>query len=147
MTKFPKPVIFAVLILAILIIEPFRMEPPTPNVTVNGKEIPTTQGSYCWRGIIISQCVDFIHTTPLDMAKEHNPTLISPQEKIGVDFRKEPLSGTLVIEQWIDENNIKEIELINDSISTPQEKGIYVYHIKALWKEGDGNYAFSVVVE
>lgn len=147
MNKFPKPIIFAVLIVAILIIEPFRMEPPTPKVTVEGKKIPTTQGSYCWRGIIISQCVDFIHTTPLDMAKEHNPTLVSPQENIGIDFHKDPLSGTVEIEQWSDEKTIKEIELINGSISTPQKKGIYVYHIKALWKEGDGNYAFSVVVE
>lgn len=147
MSKFPKSVIFAVLILAIAIIEPFRMEPPTPKVTVNGEEIPTTQGSYCWHGMIFAQCADFIHTTPLDMAEEHDPTSVSPQQNIGIDFFREPLDGTLEIEQWIDEDNSKEIELIHDSITIPQEKGIYVYHITALWKEGDGNYAFSVIVE
>jgi hypothetical protein len=81
------------------------------------------------------------------MAKKHTPTKVSPQEKIKVEFHKEPLAGTLKIEQWIDENNIKNIELKNDSIPVPEEKGIYVYHVMSRWKQGDGSYAFSIEVE
>lgn len=68
MNKFQILIILVLLVIAAVIIEPFRMEPPTPEVTVNGKEIFITQGSYCWHGIIFAQCADFIHTTPLDMA-------------------------------------------------------------------------------
>lgn len=147
MKKLSVLIILILLVIAIVIFGPFRSEPPTPEVTVSGEEIPTTQGSFCWGGIMFAQCVDFIYTSPLDMAKKHAPIKVSPQEKIEINFDNEPLSGTLKVEQWIDENNIKNVELKNDSISVPEEKGVYVYHIQSRWKQGDGNYAFSIEVK
>lgn len=114
---------------------------------MNGEEILTTQGSYCWRGFIFAQCVDLSYTTPLDMAKEQSPTEVSPQAKVKIEFHKEPIAGTLEIEQWEDKDNIKNIELKDDSFLVPKEKGIYVYHIMSFWEQGDGNYAFSIEVE
>ena len=136
----------ALIFIAIFIFEPFRSEPPAPNVTAGGKDIPTTQGSYCWNGLLFSQCVDFIYSTPLEMAKEHKPTKVSPNETIKIEFKKDPASGTLEVEQWIGENDIKKVEINDDSIKVPDEKGIYVYHIMARWEQGDGNYAFSIEV-
>jgi len=140
-------IIIVLVVIAVIIFEPFRSEPYTPEVTANGSNIPTTQGSYCWEVILSAQCVDYIYTTPIEMAQKHNPTVVSPNEKITIDFKKEPNSGTLTVEQWMDENNIKTVELQNNSITVPEAKGIYVYHVLARWEKGDGNYAFSIEVK
>ncbi|MGO1059183.1 hypothetical protein ACTL32_08660 [Planococcus sp. FY231025] len=147
MKKLYISLILILMAIAIVVFEPFRSEPPTPEVTINGEKIPTTQGSFCWGGIMFAQCVDFIYTSPLDMAQKHVPTKVFPDEKIEIDFDKEPLSESMKVEQWIDENNIKNIVLKNDSITIPEEKGVYVYHIQSRWKQGDGNYAFSIEVK
>lgn len=140
-------VILVVLVIAIIVFEPFRSEPYKPDVSANGSHIPTTLGSYCWMGILRAQCVDYIYTTPIEMAQKHNPTIVSPKEKITINFKKEPISGTLKIEKWTDENNIENVELQNDLITVPEAKGVYVYHVLARWKKGDGNYAFSIEVK
>lgn len=137
--------IVVLIIAAIFIFEPFRTEPPAPHITVNGKDIPATQGSYCWNGLLFAQCVDFIYSTPFEMTGNHTPTKVLPKEKIEVDFKKEPDSGT--IELWTSETKSETILLENGSFSAPEEKGVYVYHIFSWWKQGDGNYAFSIEVK
>lgn len=139
--------IVALLVVSIIIFDPFRSEPPAPDVTVNGSDIPTTQGSYCWRSIFSGSCVDFVYSNPIEMAQKHKPTAVSPQGEVKINFSKEPLSGTLEVEQWLDTNNSENIKLENGTISAPEAKGVYVYHIQARWKQGDGNYAFSIEVK
>lgn len=137
--------IVVLVITAIVIFEPFRSEPPAPKITVNGEDIPTTQGSYCWNGLLFAQCVDFIYSTPLEMAEKHTPTKVMPKEKIKVDFKKEPDSRK--IELWTSETEIKNISLKDDFFYAPEEKGVYVYHISSWWKQGDGNDAFWIEVQ
>jgi hypothetical protein len=146
-----RKIIFTVIIIGLVFIglfvfEPFRSEPPTPTVTSGDIEIATTQGSYCWDSLLSAQCVDKVYTSPLDMAKEHKPTVVSPNEEIKISFKNEPISDTLEVEKWIDKDNIENVEMQNNSIVAPKEKGIYVYHILADWEQGDGNYAFSIEV-
>ncbi|MEH6945088.1 hypothetical protein V7014_25245 [Bacillus sp. JJ722] len=140
-------IIIGLVVIGLFVFEPFRSEPPTPTVTVGNTKIATTQGSYCWNGLLSAQCVDKIYTSPLDMAKEHKPTVVSPNEEIKFDFKKEPIAETLEVEKWIDKDNIENIEVKNNSIVAPKEKGIYVFHILADWEQGDGNYAFSIEVK
>lgn len=139
--------IIGLLIVVIIIFEPFRSEPPTPKILGAGTEIPTTQGSFCWDGLLLAQCVDTAHTTPLDMTKTHNPTVVSKNEEIKIRFRNGPPPETIKVEQWIDENHVKNIEITNEKINVPSEKGVYAYHVIADWKQGDGNYAFLIEVE
>lgn len=133
--------------IGIFIFEPFRSESPTPIVTIGDDEVPTTQGSYCWEGLFSAQCVDKAYTSLFDMASTHNPTVVSPNEKIKIEFKKKPIDGTMKVEQWVDENNIQKVEVKNGSIVVPKEKGVYVYSVGSDWKQGDGNYAFSVEVK
>ena len=140
-------IIIGLVVIGIFIFEPFRSEPPTPKVTAGDVDIPVTQGSFCWNGLLSVQCVDKIYTSPLDMAAKHKPTGVIPTEEISITFKKDPLEGTMEVEQWADENNIKDIEIKNDIITVPEEKGVYVYHVRANWKQGDGNYAFSIEVK
>ncbi|WP_342578080.1 hypothetical protein [Psychrobacillus sp. FSL K6-2843] len=139
--------IIGLIIIGFFVFEPFCSEPPSPTVTVGKTKISTTQGSYCWNGPISAKCVDMVYTSPLDMAKKHTPTSVSPGEEIKIDFRKDPIDESLIVEQWIDEENVNAIQMKDNSIVAPKEKGVYVYYITADWKQGDGNYAFSVVVE
>lgn len=81
------------------------------------------------------------------MTRKHKPIVVSPNDKITIDFKRNPNSETLLVEQWFEEHKQKEIELDDGSLLVPAEKGIYVYHIYAWWKQGDGNYAFSVEVK
>jgi len=139
-------IIIGLIVIGLFVLEPFHSEPPTPNVTAGDTKIATTQGSYCWNGLFSSQCVDKVYKNPLEMAKEHKPTVVSPNEEIKIEFKKAPIAGTMKVEQWIGEDN-REIETNNNSIIVPTEKGVYVYYVLVDWKQGDGNYAFSVEVE
>lgn len=133
--------------IGIFIFEPFRSEPPTPNVAIGDVDIPTTQGSYCWKGLLSAQCKDMAYTSLIDMASTHKPTVVSPNEKIKIEFKKAPIAGTMKVEQWVDEDNIKKVEVKNGLIVVPKEKGVYAYHVIANWEQGDGNYAFSIEVK
>jgi len=136
-------IFIGLIVIAILIFEPFRSEPPTPSVTIGDVDIHTTQGSFCWKGLISSQCVDKIYTSPLEMVAEHKPTVVSSNEEVTIKFKKAPL-GKLVVTQWGGENNTKSITVKNDKIKVPKEKGIYVYSVIANWEKGSGSYAFSI---
>ena len=139
-------IFIGLIVIAILIFEPFRSEPPTPSVTIGDVDIPTTQGSFCWKGLISGQCVDKIYASPLEMAAEHKPTVVSSNEEVTIKFKKAPL-GKLVVTQWVGENNTKSITVKNDKIKVPKEKGIYVYSVIANWEKGSGSYAFSIEVK
>ncbi|MGG1631831.1 hypothetical protein [Rossellomorea sp. NRS-1567] len=137
--------IIAVIAIVYFILQPFRAEPPTPAVSAGETSIPTTQGSFCWDGILRAQCVDKVYTSVLDMGKEHQPTVVSQNEKIKVKFNKQP--GALEVEQWVGEEQIEKVEVKDQYIVVPKDEGVYVYHILANWKRGNGNYVFSVEVK
>ena len=140
-------ILIGFIVIGILIFEPFRSEPPTPSVTIGDVSIHTTQGSFCWKGLISGQCVDKIYASPLEMAAEHKPTVVSSNEEVTIKFRKAPLEGTIVVTQWVDKNNTQSITMKNNKIKVPKEKGIYVYHVTANWEKGNGSYAFSIEVK
>ena len=139
-------ILIGFIVIGILVFEPFRSEPPTPSVTIGDIDIHTTQGSFCWKGLISGQCVDKIYTSPLEMAAKHKPTVVSSNEEVTIKFKKAPL-GKLVVTQWVGENNTKSITVKNDKIKVPKEKGIYVYSVIANWEKGSGSYAFSIEVK
>ena len=140
-------ILIVLIVIVVVIFEPFRSEPPTPSVKIGYVHIPTTQGSFCWQGLISNQCVDKIYASPLDMAAEHKPTVVHSNEEITIKFKKVPVEGTMVVKRWVDENNIQSITVKNDKFKVPKEKGIYVYHVMANWEKGSGNYAFSIEVK
>ncbi|ATP40844.1 hypothetical protein CSE16_12755 [Solibacillus sp. R5-41] len=92
-------IIIGLIMIGIFIFEPFRLEPPTPNVTIGDVDIPTTQGSYCWKGLFLAQCKDMAYTSLFDMASTHKPTVVSSNEKIKIEFKIKPIAGTMELEQ------------------------------------------------
>lgn len=138
--------IIGLIMVGLIIYDPFPSEPPTPNVTIGLVNIPTTQGSYCWKGLISAQCKDMAYTSLFDMASSHKPTVVSPNEKIKIKFKKVPIAE-INVEQWADEENGQNVEVKNGSIVVPKEKGVYVYSVVSNWEQGNGFHAFSVEVK
>ncbi|MBU9673362.1 hypothetical protein KQ939_00580 [Planococcus sp. CP5-4] len=147
MKKYWVFMVIGILFIAIVIFKPFRLEPPTPKISVGETEVPTTQGSYCWDAILLAQCVDTIHTSPIDMTESHTPSIVSKNDEIEIEFPIGYQPEKLRLEQWLDENNSKIIEINNERIKAPDESGVYAYHVIADWNQGDGNYAFLIEVE
>lgn len=140
-------IVVGILIIAMVIVKPFRLEPPTPKISVGERGIPTTQGSYCWDAQLLAQCVDTIHTSPIDMTESHAPSIVSKNDEIEIEFPIGYQPENLRLEQWLDEHNSKMVEVNNKRIKVPNESGVYVYHVIADWNQGDGNYAFLIEVE
>ncbi|MBN8192098.1 hypothetical protein JI667_08055 [Bacillus sp. NTK074B] len=137
--------IMAAMAILLFIIQPFRTAPPTPKVTTGGVSIPTTEGSYCWDGLFSSQCVDKAYSSEAAMAGEKKRTVVSPGEKIIVKFQKKP--EKINAERWIGNEQGESVKVQNHMIVVPKEKGIFVYHLVAHWKQGDGSYSFLVEVK
>lgn len=131
----------------IFIIEPFRNQPPLPDVSVGNQTIPTQQGSYCWHGLIRGQCVDYIYTNPLEMTEKLKPTVVQPESPITIAFHDGPAPDDLKIEQWQDAETRQTVTLHDEQLKAPDARGIYVYHVLADWEQGDGNSAFVIEVK
>lgn len=118
------------------------LEPPRPELTVDGKNIPYEIGTYTWfedgRGI----CVDIIGLP--ELIKGLDAVAVSPGSKLIIDFKYEP--ENLGAELWINKEPVRE-EVVGNTIILPSSKGIYIFCIHAHWKEGDGSYAFIVEVQ
>ncbi|MBK3495176.1 hypothetical protein JFL43_09980 [Viridibacillus sp. YIM B01967] len=122
-------------------------EPPMPKVTIKDTKIPTTQGSYCWKVIGMGRCVDKVYASPFEMGQEHTPVAVQPNSKIDIQFNSEPLPGSLVVEEWVNENTSDNVEIKDNKITVPSQKGIYIYHITSNWQQEIAVMLFSIEIE
>lgn len=125
----------------------FNNNPPDPIVTVKGDKIEVVQGSYCWRGFINAECVDMISPPDIIKHEELKPFVVSPGEKMLIEFKKEPKKNTLVVNIWINNEETESVSISDNVLLAPKEKGIYVYDVSARWERGSSSYAFVIVVE
>jgi hypothetical protein len=125
--------------------EPFSNNPPTPIIKAGITNIASTEGSYCWNGFLYAQCVDKIYTSALDMADNYNPKVVAANEKITIKFRKKPSEAIEVF--FISKGSSEKVPLINNKFDAPSESGIYYYSVTTRWKQGGGNYGFSIEVK
>lgn len=136
-----------ILIIALFVqFEPFRDEPPDPRVEVQGKSIPTVQGTFCWSGMFSGQCVDKIYVDGLHMTEKSKPVTVMPNEKIKISF--DPKPDTIKILQFNNKKTSDPVTLKNNQLVTPKETGTYIYELQARWSEnGDGQFAFLIKIE
>ena len=137
--------VVALIAIILFMIKPFEASPPTAIATAGDVAIPVTEGSYCWNGLFSGQCVDKEYGSIVAMGEEYKPTVVSPGEEIRVTFDQKPKA--VDAEQWLGEEQVQRVELKDHTIVAPEQKGIYVYHLVAHWKKGDGSFAFSVEVK
>lgn len=126
--------------------EPFRDVPPDPHVEIQGKSIPTVQGTFCWSGMFSSQCVDKIYVDGLHMTEKSKPVTVMPNEKIKISF--DPKPDTIKILQFNNKKTSDPVTLKNNQLVTPKKSGTYAYELQARWSEnGDGQFAFLIKIE
>lgn len=78
------------------------------------------------------------------MTASHTPTRVSKNQEIDIEFFIGYQPKTPRLEQWIDVDNSKVIEINNEKIKAPNESGVYAFRVIADWGQADGNYAFLI---
>lgn len=137
--------VLLILVVCIIVFEPFRGAPPNPDVEANGKDVPTVQGSYCWNSLLRSQCVDKTYRDGLDLAKRKTPVTVSAGASVRIE-----LSGDLKsvkLSQWNDQKQGSPVALKKNQFNAPIEPGLYAYELNSRWKQGDGQFGFSLKVQ
>lgn len=119
-------------------------EPPTPEVSVNERDIPVTEGSYCWDSGTSAECVDKIYKNPVEMAEQHDPTSVLKGATIQLDFS--PYPEQLKLTLWREDGTREKVETRDHTITVPNQEGLYIYEMEAAFDQGDVPYAFSVRV-
>ncbi|QSB47891.1 hypothetical protein [Parageobacillus toebii] len=120
-------------------------KPPVPDISASGQKIPVAQGSYCWKAFITLKCVDWAYAPPAKVGDVHEPVEVAPHSKIAIHFEKEPVS--LSVKRRMNEGKEINVKMIGKKITAPSESGMYVYHLMASWKQGDGSYVFRIKVK
>jgi len=120
--------------------------PPKPVVLSDGKEVPTVQGTYCWRNIINNECVDKISPPEIIANKKIVPFSVSPQSKIKISFKKPPIDG-IEVDKWLSSGEIELVKVKDNVFSVPKEKGTYIYSISGRWDKGGSSYIFTIEVK
>jgi hypothetical protein len=122
-------------------------EPPTPTITAGNNKIAVAQGSYCWNGLYSGKCVDMAAPPEIIKIKDLKPVVVSPENQLKIKFTNEPNKNTLGANRWISNDDSETVQIKNNVITAPKEKGIYVYDIFARWKNGSSSYVFVIEVQ
>lgn len=131
----------------IFIKEIFDNKPPKPLITVEGKTVEVAQGSYCWEGLLRSQCVDMISPPELINSKSLKPVSVSAGAEIKIEFNQEPNKNTMGVNRWSGNGEIVDEPLKDNVLIVPIEKGKYVYEVYAYWDKGSSSFAFVIEVK
>lgn len=119
--------------------------PPTPALTVDGKNVPVVRGSYSWykygRGINVDT------VSPPELVKQLEPVPVAPGARLTIDFTYKPRTGSLLVNKWVGGQPVSQDLEQGNVIVLPKQKGKYVYDFFAEWKEGSASYAFIVEVK
>lgn len=141
-------VVVALIVVAILWkISFFSSHPLTPIVSVNKMNIPVTEGTYCWSGLLSGSCVDKAFASPWEMGHEQEPAEVSPKQYMTLFFDKKPQKGSLSVFQYTGDKESTPVHVRDGIITLPSKKGTYVYSISAHWEQGDGHYTVIIKVK
>ncbi|MFG3612901.1 hypothetical protein [Rummeliibacillus stabekisii] len=121
-------------------------KPPLPIIRAGHENVAKVRGSYCWEGLISSECVDTIPPPELIKSENLTPVIASPSSKLKIVFKNEPKKNTISVSKWLTNNQVEDVELNKNTIVLPQEKGIYVYDVSANWEKGSASYAFAIEI-
>lgn len=122
-------------------------KPPKVFLEIDHEMFEATLGTYCWNGT----CIDT--AGPIELLEGKKPIIVKSGEtvKLVMDFEPKP-NEIHVVE--MSENEETEVEVKDNQITAPKEKGIYYYSYGAWWMDekeenvsnGDAFYAFVLEV-
>lgn len=126
----------------------FRSEPPKPTIMAGEKKIAFAQGSYCWSGFLGGKCADMVAPRELIRYAGLQPVVVSPESQITIKFRVKPKQNSLSVQLWTDDDRSPaNVQLKNQTLTVPKEKGVYIYGVSANWRKGSSVYFFVIEVQ
>jgi hypothetical protein len=148
-----KPFLFIGLIVIAIAVgwffsrDPFRHQPPTPTVTIENREVKVYRVTYSWSCMFRGETAD-AKAEAVDLVKGDSSTRANPEDQLTIRFEDGPAPKSVAIVLWSvkDHKKLKTYKKIK-RITVPSTPGQYVYQIKADWKEGNGDFAFSIDVK
>ncbi|AHA31426.1 hypothetical protein [Exiguobacterium sp. MH3] len=128
-------------------LDPFRHQPPAPDVTIENREAKVYLGTYTWSGLFLGETAD-AKVGPVEQVKKKQGERVAPEEQMSILFRDGPHPKTVTVELWSVTNG-KKLRTFQDAenITLPTTHGKYVYQIRAGWEEGNGYFAIPIEVE
>ena len=133
-----------------LSLDPFRHQPPEPIVTIENRDVKVYTGTYSWLGMFRGEVAD-TKSEVVDLVKDDPSKKANPEDRLTIRFEEGPTPKSVTIVLWSVEDNEdnKEIKTYEKTgqITVPSIPGKYVYQITAVWKEGEGDFAFPIEVK
>ncbi|XEC94484.1 hypothetical protein AB6A23_24755 [Paenibacillus tarimensis] len=125
-------------------------QPPIPNITTDGKEIPIVLGSYTWKADVD------VHVDYDEIIKNHKPVVVTPNSEISIDFGSyKPIPNSMNYgkinkreDGWLSFTVSYSIKNNVIKIRENAGKGITIIHLSASWDSGArANYYIPVEVK
>lgn len=147
--------LFLLVSTAVFYYYPYDPTPPVPALKVNGDEVPWVTGSYTWRTtwLVFSRgiCVTSGIGPMLVKLEDLSLVPVQPLSPLEIDFKRKPLELSYFKLEDPEAFNW-DVEIVytevneNSKIILPEKPGVYMYVLKANWKQGVADYGFLVEV-
>ena len=129
-----------------------REKPPKVLLDIGNEKYETKLGAYCWKETKKAICVDTVG--PVKLLEGKDPIKVNPGETISFLMDYEPKPTEFAVEQIIN-NKESDVEIKDNQIKAPMQKGVYYYSYGVRWKDendsnvsnGDAFYAFVIEVD
>lgn len=113
------------------------LKPPGLTISAGGQDLSYTLGTFTWTEN--NRSVASESHTPPDLVDVTNE--VEAGTTVSIDFGKEP--DVLKVGVWEDDDEVLK-QIAGNTITLPDEKGDFLYVIRAEWSEGDALYALSI---
>ncbi|SFL58685.1 hypothetical protein SAMN04487943_102337 [Gracilibacillus orientalis] len=121
-----------------------RPKPPGLTVYVGEEIVRPALGTYNWNyesGDGTSAEIHADSLAPPELVKNHNPTEVTADSNVELDFEKQP--DSYIVRIWDDDNNI----ISNSDKVVLTGKGKVIYDVLVQWEQGTASYSFSLNIE
>ena len=130
-----------------LSLDPFRHQPPEPEVTIEDRDVKVYTGTYDWSGMFRGEIAD-AKAEAVDLVENKPSTQANSEERLTIRFEEGPAPKSVTVVLWSDKDNEKmKTYKKTGQFTVPTTPGRYVYQITANWKEGEGDFAFPINVK
>lgn len=113
------------------------LKPPDLTISAGGQDLSYTLGTFTWSENKRSVASDA--PSLLDHVDVTND--VEAGETVSIDFAQEP--DLIEVGVWEDDDVVFK-KIAGNTITIPDDKGDFLYVIRAEWPEGDALYALSI---
>ncbi|MEW4220830.1 hypothetical protein [Rossellomorea marisflavi] len=113
------------------------LEPPGLTISAGGQNLSYTLGTFTWTENKRSVASESL--TPPDLVDVTNE--VGAGETVSIDFAHEP--DLIEVGVWEDDDVVFK-KIAGNTTTIPDDKGDFLYVIRAEWPEGDALYSLSI---